>query len=177
VDPDGNEIKVGTWYGRALAWLGVNNFEAKVQKQLNNIKGMSPSLNKMVTTLENSKITYSIKPVRERSDYKERVKKGAVNHNGYDKGSNTVFFDPNNEIGWENKKRTPEAGLAHELGHAENDENGKYVKFYKDKAEKGDVNEGLKGNQNEKNSIFRENEVRERMGDEKRSYNYYKVEE
>ena len=44
VDPDGRVIVVGTWYGRVLAKLGFNNFEAKVTAQLKELKNMDPAL-------------------------------------------------------------------------------------------------------------------------------------
>ena len=40
VDPDGRKIVVGSWVGRTLAKLGFNNFEAKVQSQLQELKEM-----------------------------------------------------------------------------------------------------------------------------------------
>lgn len=53
--------------------------------------------------------------------------------------------------------------------------NGTYVKYDHDKAISGNVNEKLKGNANEKNSIFYENQVRQQEGEPARSYDYYKA--
>lgn len=75
------------------------------------------------------------------------------------------------------KKRPAQVGLAHELGHAENDVDGTTVKYISEKARNGDQGELDKWNKNEINSIDKENIVRENYKCEKRPYNYVTNEE
>ncbi|MCQ2336913.1 MAG: type III secretion system effector protein [Paludibacteraceae bacterium] len=173
MDPDGNEIKIGTWYGRVLAKLGVDNFEAKVQKQLNNIKSISPGLNQMVTDLEKSKNTYSIKSVSEHPDNKRET--DSRSGNSYRKSDKTIYFDMDKTTGYDGKERPLEAALAHELGHAEDDKNGNRIDYDRNKLNNHDVIEMDKCQRNEINAISRENEVRDAMGYPERDYNYFTV--
>ena len=156
VDPDGKKIVVGTWYGRMFAKLGVNNFEYKVQQDLDNLKTLSSNLAQTINTLENSEVTYYILLHTKRDDYDANKKR--LNWNGYNAEKNAVYYDPDNIYGAVGK-RPPKAGLMHELGHAENDEKGKRVVYNKDKALNGDIEEKEKWNKNEKHSIELENEV------------------
>lgn len=116
IDPDGKEIIVGTWYGRVLAKLGFNNYEAKVQSHLNELKAMDPQVNNMIINLENSENNHVIrhpkskwntaKPVNG-EDFKNNKRQGSI-----------VDYDPDN---WETKngdRRDPKAGLSHELQHS-----------------------------------------------------------
>ena len=52
VDPDGKRIIVGSWFGRAFAKFGFNNYEAKVQSHLQELKDMDPEINKMITKIK-----------------------------------------------------------------------------------------------------------------------------
>lgn len=72
---------------------------------------------------------------------------------------------------------SPEAILAHELGHAENNMNGTSVEYNRKETRKRDgcIVEKQKGNANEKNSISYENQVRQQEGEPARSYDYYKA--
>ena len=166
-DPKGMEIVVGTWYGRILAKFGVNNYEATVIKQLKTLNEIDPELSKMISTLEKSPTVYKIKPTSENPNKKH------IGENGYNNKSNTAYYDPENKIGYDGKERPSEAALAHELGHAENDENGKDVKHDKTAALSGNTKEQDKMNRNEMNSINKENIVREHFGYEERPYNYF----
>jgi hypothetical protein len=49
------------------------------------------------------------------------------------------------------------------LGHAENDETGERIEYDQDKVQEGDDEEKKKKNQNEQNSIQKENIVREEL--------------
>jgi RHS repeat-associated protein len=165
VDPDGKKIVVGSWYGRALAKLGFNNYEAKVQSHLQELKGMDPELNKMIADLENSSIDFHIKHDNN-------------NSNHYNPNTKEIDYDPDNYIRKNGEERPPEAALAHELGHAENDMNGTSVTYNEDMAN-GKIGtpaqqaiEQEKRNRNELNSIYYENIVREKKEYPQRGYNY-----
>lgn len=70
--------------------------------------------------------------------------------------------------------RPPTVGLAHELGHAEDLVNGKALEYDREAARNGtDPQDVIKGNQNEKNAIDKENAVRKVLKLETRSYDYY----
>ena len=171
VDPDGRDIKIGTWYGRLLAKFGVNNFEAKVQGQLSTIKSVSTELASMVGKLENSKSTYHIKPLYE---HPKNIKNpGSKTTNSYSRASKTIYFDPENSRGYDGNERPPESALSHELGHAENDEDGTSVNFNIHRAASGDTDEQSKIDKNEINSITYENQVREYFGYPERPYDYF----
>ena len=100
-------------------------------------------------------------------------------HNHYNPNSKTIGYDPNNNIRKDGKVRPPEAALAHELGHAENDKNGTAVKYDKDvvngtkkaTSEQVFIEKG-KQDKNEANSIYYENIVREKEGYPQRGYIY-----
>lgn len=65
------------------------------------------------------------------------------------------------------------AGLAHELGHAENDEKRTRVLYDSEKAKQGDSVEVEKRKRNEANSIENENIVRKHYGiDSRKGYAY-----
>ena len=165
IDPDGRKIIVGTWVGRALAKLGFNNFEAKVQSQLQELKDMDPELNKMITDLEDPSIDFHI-------EYDNNK------NNHYDHKTKKIGYDPDDYIRKDGKKRPPEAALAHELGHAENDKNGTSVKYNK-KMANGKIGtpaqqakEQVKRDRDEANSIYYENIVRAKKEYPQRGYNY-----
>ena len=160
VDPDGNKIVVGSWLGRTLANLGFNNFEAKVQSQLQELKDMDPELNKMITKIEESSTEYHIMAVDG-----DRL--------SYNNSKKEIRYNPDSQETKSGKKRPAQIGLAHELGHAENDIDGTTVKYDKDKADNGDQKELDKWNRNEINSIDKENIVREKYNCEERPYNYF----
>ena len=168
VDPDGRKIIVGSWYGRTLAKLGFNNYEAKVQSHLQELKDMDPELNKMIADLENSSIDFHIKYDNNNDN----------NSNNYNPGTKVIEYDPDNYIRKNGEERPPEAALAHELGHAENDMNGTSVTYNEDMAN-GKIGtpakqaiEQEKRDRNEVNSIYHENIVREKKGYPQRGYNY-----
>ena len=166
IDPDGREIVIGTFWGRVTAKLGFDNYESKVQKDIEKLKDISSELKTLISQIEDSPTTYQIKNTSERV--------GGKKGNAYDKKNNTMYYDPdNNKVG--GKKRDPIVGLAHEMGHVENDENNKSVDYDKQKAQKGDPKEAKKGNENEKRSIYLENIVREELNLPLRDYDYYKI--
>jgi hypothetical protein len=89
-----------------------------------------------------------------------------------------IDYDPDNYIRKDGQERPPEAALAHELGHAENDMNGTSVTYNEDMAN-GKIGtpaqqaiEQEKQNRNEVNSIYYENIVREKKEYPQRGYNY-----
>ena len=52
VEPDGRDDFEANWFGRAFAKLGFNNYEAKVQSHLQELKDMDPEINKMITKIK-----------------------------------------------------------------------------------------------------------------------------
>ena len=156
VDPDGKKIIVGTWYGRMFAKVGINNFEYKVYRDINKLKVLSSTLAQTINNLEASESICSVKPHTERKDYD--VLKVRLNWNGYDAEANNIYYDPDNVHGAIGI-RPPEAGLMHEFGHAENDDQGKRIIYNRKKALSGDIVEKEKWNKNERHSIELENEV------------------
>ena len=178
VDPDGNRIVVGSWFGRVLAKLGVNNFERQTMMYLKELKGMSPVLNTAISKMEDSKtITISIYPM---SQYDGDKNKGVTTSSKTtvmgEKKDSEIYYDSNNGFLVDGDYSSPQAILAHELGHAENNMEGTSIKYNQEKARQGDAIEIQKGNLNEQKSIFYENIVRENQGDNARPYEYYKTE-
>ena len=164
VDPDGNRIVVGSWFGRVLAKFGVKNFEAKAMSQLQELKDMDPELNKMITKIEESSTEYHIMAV----DGDEF---------SYNNSKKEIRYNPDSQKTKSGKKRHAQVGLAHELGHVENDIDGTTVKYDKEKAQNGDQIELDKYNRNELNSIDKENIVREKYNCKERPYNYFTKED
>ena len=97
LDPDGKRIVVGTWYGRVLAKLGVNNFERQTMTYLKELKGMSPILNTAISKMEDSKtITISIYPM---SQYDGDKNKGVTTSKTTvmgEKKDSEIYYDSNN---------------------------------------------------------------------------------
>ena len=156
VDPDGRKIKIaGNFIARVLGRLGVQNYQGKVMSALSRLNDIDPEINQMISQLEASDVEYTIKPTTERTD----GKKG----NAYNSKEKTIYFDPDNNKRADGEERDPIVGLAHELGHAENDDNGTRIPYNKDAAKNGDPVEKEKWNQNEKNSIRKENIVRDKL--------------
>ncbi len=172
VDPDGKKIVVGTWYGRLLAKFGVNNFEAKTIQRLQDLKSVSPELNKAITSMASKEdVNVNIQPM---SKYKGKPNEGVTVRDG--KNSDIYYYE---DVGFpiDGNYSSPDAILAHELGHAENNMNGTYIEYNHDEAKKsnGNVQEKIKGNANERQSIYYENQVRQKEGEPARSYDYYKA--
>ena len=164
IDPDGNRIVVGSWFGRVLAKLGINNFEAKAMSQLQELRDMDPELNKMIIKIEKSSTEYHIMAVDgDRFSYNNSKKE--------------IRYNPDSQETKSGKKRPAQVGLAHELGHAENDVDGTTVKYSEKEAKKGDLKELDKWNRNEINSIDKENIVRKEYNCEERPYNYFTKED
>lgn len=159
VDLDGREIVIGRWYGRILALMGIKDFEYKVQKNIEKLNALSPELAETISRLENSKTTYYILPITERSDYNVNSKQ--LNWNAYK--NHIIYYDPDNIHGALGI-RPPEAGLIHEMGHAENDDKGETIEYDAKAAIKGNTEEKDKWNKNEKHSIELENKVYESEG-------------
>ena len=165
VDPDGKKIVVGTWYGRMFAKLGIQNFEAKVTNQLATLKGLDLEINNMITSLEDSPTKFYIEYYTNKNNH-------------YNPVDNTVGYDPDDYFRRNGEKRPPEAALAHELGHASDDKDGKIVKYNPHIANgetgtpKEQAIEQEKRDRNEVNSIYYENIVREKEGYPQRGYNY-----
>ena len=175
VDPDGRKIVIGTWYGRVLAKFGVNNFERQTMANLKELKAMSPILNTAISKMENSQsFTVSIYPMSEYNGNKNKgvtVNKETAEH----RKASDIYYDSNVGFLVDGDYSSPQAILAHELGHAENHMEDTSIKYDKTKAQTGDKVEAQKGNLNEQKSISYENIVRENQGDGERSYNYYKT--
>ena len=156
VDPEGRKIHIASSLAsRILGKVGVNTYHAKVSRDISRLKQMDPQIQTMIVVLEKSENTYTITPVSDRPDKK--------NGNAYDHNTNTLYYDPDNPKRLDGEVRDPIVGLAHELGHAENDETGERIEYDQDKVQEGDVEEKKKKNQNEQNSIQKENIVREEL--------------
>ena len=160
VDPDGREIIVGSLLDRILCFFGLDSYVDKVNNDVNKLKNIDPELNKLISVLENSDTKYYIEKTQ-----------GKNKGNSYNRSNNTIYYNPENNIGV-GGERPAIAGLAHELGHAENDENGIHINYNLRKVREGNQKEIEKLNNNELNSIYYENIVRESSGYEQRSYNY-----
>ena len=173
VDPDGKKIIVGSWFGRVLAKLGFNTFEYKTQQRLLKLKGISRELNQSITQIEiDSKVTLNILPM---SEYKGQPNKGVTQSNS--SNNYTIFYNPDVGFIVDGDYSSPNAILAHELGHIVNCINKVSIQYDHNEAKQknGNIEEKIKGNENEKLSIFYENQVREYEGDAPRSYDYYKI--
>lgn len=165
MDPDGRKIKIaGNFIAHILGRLGVQNYQGKVMSALSRLNDIDPEINQMISQLEASDVEYTIKPTTERTD----GKKG----NAYNSKEKTIYFDPDNNRRADGEERDPIVGLAHELGHAENDDNGTRIPYDKDAAQKGDPVEKEKWNQNERNSIKKENIVRDKLNLPQRDETY-----
>ena len=165
IDPDGRKIKIaGNFITRFLGQLGVLNYQGKVMSALSQLKDIDPEINQMISQLETSDVEYTIKPTTERPDGK--------NGNAYYSKEKTIYFDPNNNKRADGEERDAIVGLAHELGHAENDDNGTRIPYNKDAAQKGDLVEKEKRNPNERNSIRKENIVRDKLNLPQRDETY-----
>lgn len=163
VDPDGKKIVVGSWWGRFLAKLGFETYEARVYKELEELKTIPDPLtgelvlNKAITELENSEITYYIVD---------------GDKNNYKKGNHTIVYDQGNNVREDKEKRPSIVALAHELGHAHNHDEVKEEHVDSKKKSQGEQ-EKLQKIINEIKSIDYENYVRTAKNLDERSYNYY----
>ena len=187
VDPDGKKIIVGSLLGRALAFLGVNNYEKQVLDQIEELKNMDSRLNTVIQYLEDSEMEVVIGPIP--ADRIAQEKYGNYtrpNSNNLKlKQGSFIGYNPYERFTKMGKEREPIIGLIHELGHAENYLKGNAVQYNKDmvvdfvKNGIGDIrdvkNEAKKGNSDEYNSIELENIVRGKLNLEKREYEYYKL--
>lgn len=127
---------------------------------LNELKDMDPELNKMITKIEESDTEYHI-----------------INIDGnkfsYNDSEKEIRYNPDSKETKSGKKRPAQVGLAHELGHAENDVEGTTIRYDEEKARHGNQVELDKWNKNELNSIDKENIVREKYNCKERPYNYF----
>ena len=165
VDPNGKKIEVaGSLISCFLGKIGIDNFQGKTYRALDRLRNIDPNIRDMISQLEASATVYTIKPTTQRPD-------NGIG-NAYDPKTNTIYFDPDNVKRKNGEIRDPIVGLAHELGHAEDDNNGKVTQYDKNNALNGDVVEIEKLNENEKNAIQRENIVRERLNLPQRNETY-----
>ena len=171
VDPDGCEIVIGSLFGRILAFLGVNNFENKVQHQISQLKKDDSVVSQMINRLEQSDKTISIKPInvignKTIPDDSENITKP--------QGS-TIQFNPDERFTRGREERDPRIGLVHELGHADDLANGKAKEFNYGKAMDGNLEEQAKSIENERHAIEMENRIRKVEGLKLRNpEDYYK---
>ena len=156
-DPDGRKLTV-------LPSVINPDFLHIAKSQLNELKRMDPELTNMITSLELSPMDFYI-------EYNK--------NNEYNPITNTIGYDPHNDMRTDGEIRPPVAALAHELGHAENDKKGTSVDYDKCKANgitkttlKERAKEQDKQNRNEQNPIYYENIVRENKKYPQRGYNY-----
>ena len=173
IDPDGKRIIIGSAFRRFMSKLGVNNYEAKVQSQIEELKNIHPEINDMISFIEDSPIT--IKVVHPTTYHDSQG-----NHfvfNAFYRSDKTIMYDPENDILPSGKTRPAIIGLAHEFAHVENFLKGTEVQVNRDKARHGDKNEIEKLNEDELHSIQIENLVREVYNIPLRNETYYELPE
>lgn len=173
IDPDGKRIIIGSAFRRFMSKLGVNNYEAKVQSQIEELKNIHPEINDMISFIEDSPIT--IKVVHPATYHDSQG-----NHfvfNAFYRSDKTTMYDPENDILPSGKTRPAIIGLAHEFAHVENFLKGTEVQVNRDKARHGDKNEIEKLNEDELHSIQIENLVREVYNIPLRNETYYELPE
>ena len=126
--------------GRLLAWFGFNNYEYKVQKQIEEIKSESPEIATMIQELEGSPYTHRILPTTSKpqkaKDWNELEKKIKSQKNvtnpetgksgNYRQGS-VIYYNPDDNITVNGDVRDPKIGLVHEAGHAVDMDRGTIV--------------------------------------------------
>ena len=178
IDPDGKKIVVGSWIGRVLAFFGVDNFEAKVQRDLAQLKKDNSDVAAMIKRLDDSEFEIKIEPISA-----SRIKEGETGNIIYPdnkknvtaKQGSRIEYNPDNRKTQGNRDRTPRVGLAHELGHADDLIQGKAVKFNSRKAKAGDKEEQAKGIENERHAHEMENAVSRNLNEQTRDpEDYYK---
>ena len=168
VDPDGRKIIVNE---------GDEGYKEEVEEQLEELKKMSKELHDLISFLEESENKYYIQS----SEEKQR--------NNYDFLKNVITHDPDRNYVQNNGKivryRDARIGLAHELGHAINDEEGiitlEHIEIYnqlKERQNNSSKDKNLYINFLEfieKDPLYYENIVRKYMGVElrKRYINNY----
>ena len=166
-DPDGRKIIIASdGIDRFLGVLGFNTYYRKVNNSLTQLKEIHPEINAMIQLLELSENTYTIKHVLERPDHKEG--------NAYLHTINTIYFDPDKYDRGDGETRNPIVGLAHELGHAENDEKNQRTDYNQEEMKKKNPEEIERKNRNELNPIQKENIVRTQLNLPLRDETYIK---
>ena len=134
---------------------GDEDFKQKTQEALDTIKS-KPKGNELVSKLEDS----DKKHVITGTDDHNKIRPDADYEYGEGSGS-TIYFDPDKKEGGMNeegsRERPPFIGLAHELGHAEAIDEGTQS------FDRGSKKSGTTP-PSEKNSMERENQIREEHG-------------
>ena len=167
IDPDGRKIIIASdVIDHFLGVLGFNTYYRKVNNSLTQLKEIHPEINAMIQLLEQSENTYIIRHVLERPDHKEG--------NAYLHTINTIYFDPDKYNRGDGEIRNPIVGLAHELGHAENDEKNQRTDYNQEEVNKKNPEEIEKKNRNELNPIQKENIVRTQLNLPLRDETYIK---
>ena len=167
IDPDGRKIIIASdAIDHFLGVLGFNTYYRKVNNSLTQLKEIHPEINAMIQLLEQSENTYIIRHVLERPDHKEG--------NAYLHTINTIYFDPDKYNRGDGEIRNPIVGLAHELGHAENDEKNQRTDYNQEEVKKKNPEEIEKKNRNELNPIQKENIVRTQLNLPLRDETYIK---
>lgn len=149
---------------------------------MQNLKSVSPELNRAITSLEKNKnINVYINTT---SQFQKDHPKKAAKDNSWQYGAtvkdgqnSSIYYNEDEGFLVDGNYSSSTAILAHELGHAENNMNGTSVMYNPDEAKKpnGNIQEKIKGNANERQSIFYDNQVRQKEGEPTRSYDYYKA--
>ena len=175
VDPDGKKIKIGNLLGRLGAYLGINTYEKQVMDHIAQLKEISPELNRVINNIEESEFTIRIEHTDKKSTNSHHNDNGnAFSGNRSNVGTHkavpsggTLFYDPNNDKTNSGEVRNPIIGLAHELGHAENQIKGEYVVYKSKRKEKLEI---LK---DETRSLELENIIRRLLNTQQRK-SYFK---
>lgn len=173
IDPDGTKIVVGSQLGRILAFIGFNNFESKVQMQIEDLRNMDIDLKTSIDYLQSSEKNVYIHEIPLLRTNRGNYTKPESDNLNIEQGS-SIGYSPDNYTTNQNNKRPPIVGLMHELGHAENYMRGNAVEYNATNARNGISPDVENGNQDELNSIQKENIVRQKLNIEERLYEYYK---
>lgn len=171
VDPDGREIKIGSWLGRFLATLGFKNFESKVQTQINQLKKDDNDVKTMIETMEQSEKIIEIFPTNNLKGTDKNSTRKKYRNAKIKQGS-TIYYDIN-ENATSLGARDSRVALAHELGHADDLINGRglnKVKYREGETTKKEIDVIQK---TEDHPIEMENKIRKKIGIPLRPLDYF----
>jgi hypothetical protein len=162
-DENGNEQRVryvnGKLYteykdGKGKEYTGDNKYARKVQSDLNALKSLDDFVNFKITALENSKNIHSVQMTKEgEGNGIEATGNEEDAENGVGTGSN-IYYDPFNNGISSGSRRPAMVGLAHEISHA----------FDIDEGERSDKTNSQGVEWDEIRAIRLENRVRDKLG-------------
>jgi RHS repeat-associated protein len=175
IDPDGKKIVIGSWWGRFMAFLGVNNYEAKVQQQIEQLKKDDTVVKGMIERLENSPHIVTINPIPPNRNPDLNLGDGNVTlprkkDRTRPQGS-SIEYNPDNNKTNNGNNRPAKVGLTHEFGHADDLAHGRGINV---KGEDGKI-DSQKVLEAEKYPIEMENRIRKVLKIEERKAEEYET--